>query len=1028
MIIQFHPGYRFIQCACLFALLVVNGIGAAIPQRLDGFGEQAGWFLRLGDPASIYALADVNGDEREDLVLFYRNAFSGSEQGDVWIGLNTGGNTFDTLTRWHDWFCVGEETPLTGDFNGDGRCDVATLTRGTTADVFVALSTGTAFVGTGTRWHDNFCPGTAIPLAGDFDGDGADDLVYFNRDGTGNAVVTLSDKSSFGPAAVWLADFCRGNAVPLVGDFNGDGRDDLACFIRNSQTGSLAGDVMVALSMGNAFSPAVRWHDYFCIGEEEPLVGDFNGDGKDDVATCVPGDGPVYVATSTGSAFVGAGVRWHPTFGAGVKGVFAGRLDGDLNDDLMKVDVESAVPFIKYVSAGVALSGGHAQPKAEALSLFGHGTHKNGVNPVLGTRPLVLAYVRMPASEASSTLSGSLAHFEQLVFGPDHPNAAAYFSENSGGKFTFSKAIAVGPLDYPTTGSTPSERAKWVKRHLRSLGPSVFDYRTYDTNGDKVIDSSELAFVFIDNATDGLGATRFSSEDVVYGSDTFTIATADAHVAHKSRFVNLTHEMSHTQGTWDLYGSNACNGSTLTLMSCTAGTATPNNLAPASHLDPYHKMRFGWIEPVVMDVREAGGTAVLEVPQESARPGYHPPVLLYDSALGFHQYYLIEYRSSTYPDGIAAGNAGDPAAGYDSDVNGRGVCAWFVKTESDHSPHFQGVFIQPGDDGFLDSTRQGDDVISGNTIQMGPDEWLDSTVSGDDLLRVDAMVVATPTPRARTTRNDSVLLTSAAGVVTLEWLDRSALPVRLMVGATPPSSREVAVHWSSDFVPHLRSVADTDLNPSVPFNVYGSFGVWSSDVRPVLLDDEDNETPLNLLSWDIGSARLQSPASTSAGAYRLLWKTTDSALGSNAIAVTMRDPYRDWIVGQFTPLEIFLHPEWLDPDADPDGDAIPNVGEFALGGQARVAASLASRPAFTLGVDWFTRKPMMSVSWVERIDRPTVNVSLWHSTDLAEWKPIDPILNLELINIFLRRRGANYVIPSQEAEGFFRLAFDKLNE
>ncbi|MGL4554520.1 MAG: FG-GAP repeat protein, partial [Gemmataceae bacterium] len=42
--------------------------------------------------------------------------------------------------KWHDNFSFYNEVPLAGDFNGDGKTDLATFTRGGTGDVFVALS------------------------------------------------------------------------------------------------------------------------------------------------------------------------------------------------------------------------------------------------------------------------------------------------------------------------------------------------------------------------------------------------------------------------------------------------------------------------------------------------------------------------------------------------------------------------------------------------------------------------------------------------------------------------------------------------------------------------------------------------------------------------------------------------------------------------------------------------------------------------------------------------------------------------
>ena len=53
-----------------------------------------------------------------------------------------------------------------GDFNGDGKDDIVTFTRGPAADVYVALSNGSRFVGTGWKWHDFFAVGSEIPRAG----------------------------------------------------------------------------------------------------------------------------------------------------------------------------------------------------------------------------------------------------------------------------------------------------------------------------------------------------------------------------------------------------------------------------------------------------------------------------------------------------------------------------------------------------------------------------------------------------------------------------------------------------------------------------------------------------------------------------------------------------------------------------------------------------------------------------------------------------------------------------------------------
>src|SRR5439155_427520 len=134
------------------------------------------------------------------------------------------------------------------------------------------------------KWHDSFCLGAATCKIGDFNGDGKSDIVTFVRSSVtgkhaGDVLVALSDGTEFlpqGNAPIWKKSFCTGAEVCDVGDFNGDGKDDIILFKRSSATGKDAGDVLVALSDGTQFGPATVWHDFFCISTEQCAVGDFD--------------------------------------------------------------------------------------------------------------------------------------------------------------------------------------------------------------------------------------------------------------------------------------------------------------------------------------------------------------------------------------------------------------------------------------------------------------------------------------------------------------------------------------------------------------------------------------------------------------------------------------------------------------------------------------------------------------------------------------------------------------------------------
>ena len=296
-----------------WSYLVVTSTGAASPQFSATTGTRS--------------LTDFTGDGKADIATFTRGT-----AGDVFVAASDGAKFTGTSARWHDRFSVGAEIPLSGDFNGDGKADVATFSRGSTADVSVALSDGTKFDGNGTLWHEYFAANNEIPTVGDFNGDGKDDIATFTLGTTGDVYVALSDGTKFGPSAVWHTDFGYNAEMPYVGDFNGDGKDDIAVFTRGT-----TGDVYVATSDGTKFTGSgVKWHDSFAYNSEVPAIGDFNGDGKDDIAVFTRGTaGDVYVALSDGTKFVGNAVKWHEYFAANDEIPGTGDFNGDGKDDII---------------------------------------------------------------------------------------------------------------------------------------------------------------------------------------------------------------------------------------------------------------------------------------------------------------------------------------------------------------------------------------------------------------------------------------------------------------------------------------------------------------------------------------------------------------------------------------------------------------------------------------------------------------------------------------------------------------------
>jgi hypothetical protein len=282
-----------VALAAATALVVVHGQASAQPTGVVGVATDAG---------------DVDGDGRDDLVAFTRST------GEVSVRRSDGGG-FRASSRWLtssslvDAAAEQQSYQVLGDFNGDGRSDLAHFTRRDTGDVYVALSTGTAFAAP-RRVHGNFSYGTEVPAVGDFNGDGFDDLVTFTRGGAGDVYVLLSDGDGRtfrvgGIGRVWHDNFAYGSEAPFVGDVNGDGLDDIVTYRHQD-----ASRVYVALSSGISFyadgsNRAPVWLPHLTSNEgAEPTlaIADINRDGKGDlVAIGTPALALVLI--SSGAAF-----------------------------------------------------------------------------------------------------------------------------------------------------------------------------------------------------------------------------------------------------------------------------------------------------------------------------------------------------------------------------------------------------------------------------------------------------------------------------------------------------------------------------------------------------------------------------------------------------------------------------------------------------------------------------------------------------------------------------------------------------
>jgi M6 family metalloprotease-like protein len=281
------------------------------------------------------------------------------------------------------------------------------------------------------------------------------------------------------------------------------------------------------------------------------------------------------------------------------------------------------------------------------------------------------------------TIKNDDSYYSNLYFGTSGETVRNYYREVSNGKLDYSpveetsgtsndgivrvKLPIPHPNQYSSEGTLSYIALNSILDNLFDAGvpsdllDSSIDFSSLDTNGDNTVtlnginnDELNIAMVFASRSMNGPGTREFVQYSGDFNYDNKHMQGEIAFLNSYSSIFTICHEIAHLREAIDLYNIEGTNIGNLSLMN-----------TGFSHLDPYHKIKLGFVSPILVN---SSGTYMVNSTDPNEPSSYNVLKIPIRADNDKVEYFLVENRRAVGFDSLIL----------DSSPSG-GIAVWHIE-------------------------------------------------------------------------------------------------------------------------------------------------------------------------------------------------------------------------------------------------------------------------------------------------------------------------------------------------------------